>query len=281
MNNQTGFAAVPMQPKKKEGDLDPRATRYGVLPIWSLPTSARDFYVWELPANSVFPFREFVGEIGQNYKGEITYTNERLPGHQVTDLLSTNQFFVELTALAKLMDEDKARKVAEVLTNPRSCGKYGIELGNTCTTCWANYLHGEVQDRIKEAFVGNNELMRVANKSVEELKGAIVKALDEARRQVDIAVRDIDDPRSGKTQFSPTDFVNVYHTHSERPQYKTTTNTNEATKQIADALSILASQAKPSQDTSNLSEMVANLMKETAELKARLAEKEEAPQKKV
>jgi hypothetical protein len=52
-----------------------------------------------------------------------------------------------------------------------------------------------------------------------------------------VAVRDIDDPKSGKTMFFDTDYLNVYHTHADRPTYKTSTSANaNVGTQIADAL---------------------------------------------
>lgn len=237
MATSKAFAAVDTLPKADKKVINPRATRYGMLPIWDLPTLAKDFYVWSIPANTVFPFRPFVGEVIKDINDNVLHVTERMPQDQILDLYNMTTFFVELTPLAQLNDEAKAARVVEVLANPSMCDKYPVELGNSCVTCWFKDSLTKMEDRIKEEFKDDAELRKTARDSMKILQEAFTKAIDEARRKVDVAIRDIDDPKSGKTMFFPADYLNVYHTHADRPVYKTSTNANaNVGTQIAEAL---------------------------------------------
>lgn len=226
--------------------------------------------MWEIPANIVFPFRPFIGEIGQDTKGNETYRVERLPADQIEDLRRIAQFFVEFPEMAKL-DEPEAAQVADVLANPRSCSKYSIELGNSCTSCWLGYLHSDAVKTAIDALPAN-ELKRAANASLPILIAALTEALGDARRRVDEAVREIDDPTKGKKQFYDVDYLNIYHTHSERPQYKTSTSHTDSAQAIADAIRAVA-QPAPVQSGVSV-EQFEQLMAMAVEMKAKLDEYE-------
>lgn len=242
--NSTVLAAVDTLSAPKQNELNPRATRYGMLPIWSMPVQSKAFYVWEIPANMVFPFRPFVGEVVRAANNEVLATDERMPASQVADMYVMSPYFLEFTALNALQDETKAQQVAEILYNPSTCTKYARELGNKCIHCWINYLNGEATERVAQLLGTGNEVSNAAMASIDLLREGFGKALAEASRRVDVAVRDIDDPKSGKTMFYDADYTNVYHTHNDRPQYKTTTAANSNIgQQIADA--ILAGQKAP------------------------------------
>jgi hypothetical protein len=230
------FAQVGTAPKQDKAVINPRATRYGLLPIWPAQTSSRDFYVWKIPSNSVFPFRPFIGEIGRDMNDRIMYTTERLPEDQITDMYALTPFFIELDPLAKLGDEMQAQRIAEVLANPTECSKYPFEVGKSCTTCWLKDILTDMDARISAVLADDPKLQRVARECAGILREGLSKAIDEARRELDVAVRDIDDPKSGKSMFYDHDYLNVYHTHSDRPQYRTSTSNSNVGSQIADAL---------------------------------------------
>lgn len=266
------MASVPKQTVKSvDGStLDPRATRYGIIPIFSQQTASRDFYVWEIPANKVFPFRPFIGEIGQDHKGRELYRTERLPADQIADLQRMTAYFAELPELAKL-DEVRAEIVANVLVNPKTCTKYAIELENSCASCWLEYLYSnEFADRVRG--LEGNDLQRAANSSVATLKEALQKAIGRARELVDEAIRDIDDPTKGKRQFYDKDYLNIYHTHTDRPKYKTQTSNVDSAQAIADAIKAIA-QPAPAQSGVSV-EQFEQLLAMATEMKAKLDEYE-------
>lgn len=275
------MASVGRQtPKPAKGVLDPRATRYGLIPIWSQSVAARDFYTWTIEANKVFPFRPFIGEILQDIKGNEIGRTERLPADQVLDIQRITSFFTELPALAELNDEDRAAKVVSVLVNPSDCTKYGMELGNGCATCWQAYVHDGIADRIKSELAGDNELQRAANACVPILRSVLEKAVSEARRLVDEAIRDIDDPTKGKKQFYEFDYLNIYHTHADRPKYRTQTNNTDSAQAIAEAIKSIAQPQAPALDPKMIADMVAQAVDAaTADLKAKLAKYEEPAEK--
>ena len=242
MSNTSAFASVNTLPKKQPQHLNPRATQYGMSPIWIVPTKSTDFYVWEMPANSVFPFRPFTGEVVRDLNDKILIEVERMPADQILDMYSLNQFFVELNALSSLNDESKVEAVINVLQNPKVCDKYPVELGTQCAFCRVNDLLTYAPKRIQEAFAGNQELLQAATDTALAMKNGLSKAIDEARRRVDVAVRDIDDPKSGKSMFFDSDYLNVFHTHANRPTYKTSTSNADIGTQIADAIKAVAGQ---------------------------------------
>lgn len=275
MSSITGIASVPRQAAKPDKkNLDPRATRYGLIPIWAQQVAARDFYVWTIPANNIFPFRPFIGEIGQDTKGNETYRVERLPEDQIGDLRRMTKYFTELPELARL-SEEAAEAVAAVLLSPKPCSKYAIELGNQCSTCWMEYLYSdEITNRINSELEGN-DLKRAANASIPALRQVLRDAIDEARRLVDEAVREIDDPTKGKKQFYEQDYLNIYHTHAERPKYKTSTSSTDSAQAIAEAIKAIAQPQAPAFDPKMIADMVAAAVAEaTAPLKAKLDEYE-------
>jgi hypothetical protein len=275
------FAAVGTLPKSDRKVLNPRATRYGLLPIWPVATSSRDFYVWEIPANTVFPFRPFIGEVGQDINGNVLYTTERMPNDQILDMYSLSQFFTELEPLNKLGDEEKAQQVADVLMNPTICEKYPTELGHQCATCWFKDSLTNMEDRIKT--LEDADTRKAARECMVLLRAGLTKAIEEARRQVDVAIRDIDDPKSGKTMFYEIDYTNVYHTHADRPTYKTSTSNANVGTQIAEAIQALAGKsAEPQIDVAKLvaeavAEATKDLREKVASYEAQLEPVNEAP----
>lgn len=270
------FAAVNTLPKSDKKHINPRATRYGMLPIWSMATSARDFYVWRIPANQVFPFRPFIGEIGQDVNGNQTYVNERMPQDQILDMYNSSQFFLELEPLARLNDEARAQTVVDVLANPTICDRYPLELGHECATCWYMDSVTRMDDRIKA--LEDAELRKVARECAALLRAGLQKAIEEARRQLDVAIRDIDDPKSGKAMFYDHDYKNVYHTHSDRPTYKTSTSNTDVGAQIASAIQNLANKSnEPSAPAVDLAKLVTDAVAEaTRDLREKLAKYEQA-----
>lgn len=271
--NSKSFATVDTLPKSDKKNLNPRATRYGLLPIWSMPTASRDFYVWEIPANTVFPFRPFIGETGQDVNGNVTYTHERMPQDQILDMFNSTQFFVELEPLARLGDETKAQRIADTLSNPNPCDKYPVELGTGCVTCWFKDSLLDMETRIKSEFSDDAELRKAARECMTLLRAGLTKAIDEARRQVDVAIRDIDDPKSGKSMFFDRDYKNVYHTHADRPTYKTSSSSANVGEQIASAIQAIADRKQtPAEPTVDVAKLVAEAVAAaTKDLREQLA----------
>jgi hypothetical protein len=267
--NKAAVATVNTQPRREQNTIDPRATRYGVLPIWPISTSARDFYVWELPANILFPFRPFIGEVGQDVNGRETYRTERLPKDQIVDLYTMSKFFIELPELAELKDEARVQRIAEVLSSPKACDKYPLELATSCVTCWTKYLFTDAPENVLAAFDGEPDLQEAAARTIQRLREGFAVAIEEARRNVDVAVRNIDDPKSGKSMFYAWDYLNIYHTHADRPQYRTSTANQNVGTQLAEALANLSGQRS---DPADLAKMIADAVaKETAALREELA----------
>lgn len=267
--SKSAFAAVDTLPKADKKSINPRATRYGVVPIWSIPTSSRDFYVWEIPANAVFPFRPFTGEVGYDVYGKELYRVERMPADQVNDMYTISKFFIELTPLAGLEDEARAQRVADILANPFECEKYPVEVGTDCAMCWSKYLRTQVNDVIASEFAEDKELKKVAKECVNKLLAGLTEAIEEARRQVDVAIRDIDDPKSGKSMFFDHDYKNVFNIHADRPQYKTTTSNADVGAQIAGAIRDLVKKDEAPQV--DLAKLIAEAVAaETAALKEEL-----------
>lgn len=262
------FAAVNTLPKSDKKIINPRATRYGILPIWPAQTSATDFYVWKIPANTVFPFRPFVGEVGQDINGNVTYTTERMPSDQILDMYRVSPFFVELAPLSRLGDEEKAKRIAEVLANPNVCEKYPTEVGVTCATCWFKDSLTGMEERIK-TMLDDADMRKAARECMALLRDMFSNAISEARRQLDVAIRDIDDPKSGKSMFYDVDYMNVHHTHSDRPQYRTSTSNSNVGTQIAEALRDLSK--KDEAPAIDIAKIVADAVTEaTRDLRAEL-----------
>jgi hypothetical protein len=176
MATNNAFAAVDTLPKVDKKTVNPRATRYGVNHIWDVPTSAKDFYVWRIPANTVFPFRPFQGEVIRDLNDKVLGVVERMPADQILDMYNMTQFFTELEPLARLNDEDKAQKITAVLANPEPCGKYPAELGYACATCSLKDSLTAASDRIKDAFKDDTELRKTANDCLLLLRNGLSKA---------------------------------------------------------------------------------------------------------
>lgn len=192
--------------------------------------------MWEIKADEVFPFRPFIGETVRDINDKILSQTERLPADQILDMYTLSPYFIELPSLAELNDEAAVQLVVSVLQSPRVCEKYPIELGQSCATCRLKDAFTDLPDRIQENLAQYPNLLAAANDAAAKLKDGLSKAIDEARRRVDVAIRDIDDPKSGKSMFFDTDYTNVYHTHADRPQYRTSTQNSNIGQQIADAL---------------------------------------------
>jgi hypothetical protein len=241
---KTAIADVPFDNSTlKAVEENPRATMYGFLPIWPFPTNSRSFYVWVIPANVVFPFRPFVSEILQDVNGRVIATYERLPKDQVTDMEMSCPEFINLTPLSlferKGATDEDIMQVVSSLTSKKRCKKYPLELDNLCITCWIDYLSNEFYDKVDSLPFNNPESASVAKETASRLVSGMSKALDAARRRIDIAIRDMDDPRSGKESFTDNDMLAVYHTHSERPKYKTTVGSEGTSKELMEILKVI------------------------------------------
>jgi hypothetical protein len=241
------FAAVGTAAKPATADLNPRATRYGVLPIWEHPTDSRSFALWVLPANKVFPCRPFPGERINYLDGTALAAPERMPADQIADMYTVSPFFIELPELSKV-SEDEAGQVVTALSNPNECSKYPFELGKECTTCSLEYLrnHAANADDLPE------ELRPIAMQSARLLVAGYEKALVEARRRVDAAIHEVDNPNS-TYQFTPEDLLSVFHSHGSRPTYRTSTSNSDVGAQLVEALR--GSQA-PAIDMSAIQQMI-------------------------
>lgn len=212
---------------KAPDGLNARVTRFGLLPIRNIPVDAQAFNVWHIPANEFFPFRGFVNEL-KNSNGDVYATVPRTPLEQLVDMqtIAAGRNFVDFPEIAKLENEENARRVFMVLSLPRLCSKYGYDLKNQCLTCWIAYLESdEFRIKVYSEFQGEAEynLRTVALDAAGKLITNFLEALQTARQEIDTAIRQVEDKTSGKDTFYAIDYLHVYHTHSERPQYKTTT----------------------------------------------------------
>jgi hypothetical protein len=248
MNTASPFVAVGTAAKPSSpASINPRATRYGVLPIWEHPTDSRAFALWVLPANKVFPCRPFPGEKINYLDGTALTGPERMPADQIADMYTLSPYFIELPELSKVSEEE-AGQVVTALSNPNECTKYPFELGRECTTCSLEYLrtHAANADALPD------DLRPIAMQSARILINGYEKALDEARRRIDAAIHEVDKPDSNY-QFTPEDLTSVYHTHSSRPTYRTSTSGSDVTQQLVEALR--GSQA-PAIDASAIQRMI-------------------------
>lgn len=223
---KVAIADIPKDTKVFDSVTDnPRAVKYGFLPIWPYPTSSRQFYVWVIPANVVFPFRPFVSEILQDINGNTLSVFERLPGDQITDMQTSCPEFIYLSELSEFekkgATEEDIYQVVSALTNKKKCSKYPIELNNECISCWVEYLNNVFYEKADSLPFSNPESVFVAKSTAAKLVNGMSSALESARRRINKALMDIDDPRSGKDSFTDNDMLAVYHTHSDRPKYKT------------------------------------------------------------
>jgi hypothetical protein len=247
-----------------------RDTAYGIVPIWDYPTSPKDFYVWTIPANTIFPFRPFLSEVLTDPFGKVLSENERLPDDQVTDLIaSQNSNFIYLSELRNL-PEQTVERIVEILTPNKRCSKYPVELKEKCITCWINYLDNEVYE-VLEKYNFDSETTRVIDKTIEEMARGFRNAIREAQRRIDIAIREIDDPKSGKSAFYESDLQAIYHTHSERPKYKTTVNEGA---EIANVLKQIGNNS-----TEQLLNMISSLQAKILTLEEKLKEPEKVEAK--
>jgi hypothetical protein len=275
------FAAVDTLPKPivKDG-LDPRATRYGIFPIWPQNNvHAKDFALWILPANQVIPFRAFSAEPIMGSDGQIAdEVPDRTPEAQIIDCFTMSPNFLELTELAKLNDENKAQAVMGPLTNPKSCDKYSRELGQECVTCWLNYLLFDADDAIAEAFVEGSKLLEVAYRTKDELVAGFDKALAKARTDVDELLREIDNPQKPKSAPNEEhDMRTIRHVHGDRPRLRSIASNDDAVERLAQAISQGRKQEDPitaDAIAKIVSDTVAPLLEKNAELEQRLAKYE-------
>lgn len=222
--------------------LNKRATRFAFAPLWDitgLPSNA--FKLQTLPGSRFLPLRAFPTPF-TNEAGHLE-TRERLPSEQVIDLqnVAGEAFATEFLELAKLENEPQAREILELLTNPNRCSKYPIELENTCATCWVAFLRDDAPTRIVEKYSDFPQMYEAATVTLQKLLTSLESAVIEARRRVNVALREIDDPKSGKgNMFYPSDYINIYNTHQDRPKFKTTTDQNESMESMAKAIMTLA-----------------------------------------
>lgn len=270
-SNSSPFASVGTAVKTAPDAINPRTTRYGILPIYEHPTNSRTFGLWVLPSNIVFPFRPFMGEVVKDLNDNVLASVERMPADQITDMHNTVPGFIELPALSKL-SEERAGTVVTALMNPNKCSKYPFELKKECISCWLDYLRNDSSFTVATLSVSSSEwepaMIEIAKQSADALVKGFEVALDEARRQLDVAVREVDDPKSGKDQFHDVDYLNIFHTHASRPTFRTSTAGADVGTQIAEALRGLQA---PGIDAAAIGDLVKNAVAEqTAGLQAEL-----------
>lgn len=221
--------------------ISPRATRYGFSPVWQidgLPSTA--FKLHSFPASKFVPFRVFEFPV-TNDKNQQEF-RERTPSEQVADLeiIGAGLCTTDFPELAALENEQEARTILEILTNSENCPKYGLKLKNTCVTCWHSYLLNTAPNLIVEAFEGNDRLYFAAGETYTRLFNSIDSAITEANRQVDVALRQVDDPKSGKDSFKDVDYINLWHTHKDMPKQRTIVDEKTEMNELAKAISLLA-----------------------------------------
>jgi hypothetical protein len=240
------FFNVDSGPKPRVvSSIDPRATQYGFVPIWpvhGLPSSA--FKLHSLPGNKFVPFRVFqiptANASGETHDAEgKPLTRDRMPNEQVADLYNVageEKHATHFPELALLENETEAREIITVLANPNQCDKWGDKLGTSCATCWLDYLRTEASGEIAGQFGQSPRLMDAAVATAQRLIATFEAALATAKSNVDVALREIDDPKTGKDRFYSVDYLNVWHTHQSEPQFRTTTAREASFDGLAKAL---------------------------------------------
>lgn len=253
--------------------VNPTATRFAIVPIWDitgLPATA--FKTHGLIGSKFYALRPFRIPI-TNAEGHQE-ERERQPLEQVGDLfvVAGDKFATDFPALAKLENETLAREIIGLLANPNKCEKYPLELGASCATCWVAYLRENASAVLAETYEDNPTLFEAAADTMQRLVTSFDNALAEAREQVNVALRDIDDTKSGKDRFFDVDYRNIWHTHQGMPQMKTSTNEAASLEGLTKALT----QALAARDAGGLTlEDVKALIAEGNAVKdARIAELE-------
>lgn len=282
---QTAFHEINTGERKLSPDtLNPRATRYGFAPIWpvhGLPSTA--FKMHSLPGSRFVPFRVF--EYPLTNEHGVNNNLERLPLEQVSDLYTVagEKFATDFPELAALDDEAKAREIVGLLTNPNQCEKYPVELKNTCATCWVNYLRGEAPSVLAERYADDPRIFTAAGSTLRLLLTSLDNAVAEAATLVDVALREVDDPKAGKDRFYDVDYINIMNSHKNMPEFRTTTNPQASMDNFTKAIEKLA--VGRSQDVGLTADDVRGIVAETtaakdtriAELEAQLAGKTADP----
>lgn len=266
--------------------LNPRSPRYGFAPIWTvsgLPSNA--FKLHDLPGSRFLPFRVFQYPLTleTHRAGDPPALYERMPLEQVSDLYSVAgpKFATDFPELALLEDETKVREIVGYLTNPNVCVKYPYELQNTCATCWVDYLRHEAKSVIAENLSDTPQMFTAAMESHRRLLTSLENAVSEAGTLVDVALRDVDDPKAGKDRFYDVDYINIWNSHKEMPQFKTTTNPQASMDNFTKAIEKLAlGREQPTGLTAEdvraiVAETTAAKDAEIAELKAQLTRSKE------
>jgi hypothetical protein len=198
--------------------LDPRATLWGFRPIWEIPDLPGEAFLgWSLPPNKFRAFRVFQFN-GWDAQGKNTLT-DRLPAQQAADLRHF-PFFIDFPEIAALQNDQEAVKIFRLLTNPNECTEYPYDLDTSCATCWLGFLRSIKPEAVVEADL--SEKARAAfiasrNRMVDNFHAAI----EDANRQIDEAVSQINNPQEGKKSYQPVDYLNIRHTHNPMPEYQT------------------------------------------------------------
>lgn len=215
--------------KRTPDGLNPRATRYGAVPIQNIgglqPSAVN---MWELPANVFIAFDVFTfpttNESGKRVDKDVP-TSE-----QIADMHTASEArpFCEFPEIAQLESRENAREVFQVLQNPNVCEKYPNQLGNKCATCWLNWINSpEFEARLQTEFQGRPLLDQVARKTAERWLKALTEALSIAGFEYQSAMEEIENPKLGKNVFYEYDYTNMWHIHASPPVFRRTVSPTE------------------------------------------------------
>lgn len=219
--------------------IPPSATRWVYIPGRMMDSlDALTFGAWSIPANTFYPLR------GVNYQNKRTDGSGTLvqisPASQVRDLkylaaLEPKKTVVDLLELSKLEDEQAQIRILQVLVNPKRCPKYA-ELNSLCATCHLKYLTTEAPVKIKNELLDTPNLAQVALDTLDVLVAAIEGELQSAALRINNALKQIDDPKSGKSQLFEKELADIYNTHRETPQYKTQVDRDSLTDKLLERI---------------------------------------------
>jgi hypothetical protein len=252
--------------------LAPHKPRWIFLPIQDLQVESLDFRTNILPAMTFYPLEPFRNWVDTE-RGRIPVP--RTTEGQFADVglktVVADRKVADLMDISLLEEEADQVEVFSVLMNRRVCEKYPFELGNQCATCWVRDIEEDLEARVEEKLQGKPALREVATKTARLLYEVLNEALTDADLLVNEALEQIDDKKMGKLRLYEYDLTNIYHTHREKPKFRTTAEsggeTAEAMKQSAEAMTMIAE--KMGDSTGNVSKeeiqaMIAEQGNETA-----------------
>ena len=89
------------------------------------------------------------------------------------------------------------------------------------------------------------------------------QALNTADEAVADALRDLDEKTTGKTSLAPIDFLNIFHTHKDRPKFRTTTDNQRDLHDVLQGLNNTLNRQNPSTtDSDAVIKQVASMLAE-------------------